>query len=141
MGEWYDELHSDESTYWEAIPPESLSAVPQQLVANETVLVTVADTDEHGNVPNTSGNGPGDMQEIPLCSQESDGIYGSYTLYSDKISGCITLRCTNSVAKAVFSQQQRQLLDNNDTTTIPVHAGAATERALVVREDNVMTQA
>ena len=141
MGEWYDELHSDESPYWKAIPPERLFALPQQLVANETVLVTVADTDEHGNVPDTSGNGPGDMQETPLCSQESDGIYGSYTLYSDKISGYIPLRFTNSVAKVVLPQQQRQLLDNTDTTTIPVYAGAATERALVVREYNVMTKA
>eukprot|EP00959_Pyramimonas_sp_CCMP1952_P144641 3027341-Pyramimonas_sp.AAC.1 len=65
----------------------------------------------------------------------------SYGLDSDENGRYVELCLTTEVSKAVLSEQQRIILYADRVTTMRVYVAAAAERAVVVKEDDLLAKA
>ena len=65
----------------------------------------------------------------------------SYGLDFDQHGYYVELCFTTDMAKAVLTEQQLQLLDDESVTTVRVYVTAAAKRAVVVKEDDLLTKA
>ena len=88
------------------------------------------------------GNSHGDDTEetfhVPLCSTDNDTSYG---LDFDENGKYVELCFTADMSKVVLSEQQHKLLDVERVTTLRVYVSAAAKRAVVVKEDDLLTKA
>eukprot|EP00959_Pyramimonas_sp_CCMP1952_P270484 5654599-Pyramimonas_sp.AAC.1 len=139
MEVWCTELE-DERELLKAYPVEKLYAAPAQRISDNGVLVTVAD-EQGGRLP-TRGSPQSinttETYHFPLCSTGDDDSYG---LDSDKHGQYVELCFTAEMLKVVFSERQHMILDVDSFTAMPVYETAAAKRAVVVKEDDLLTDA
>eukprot|EP00959_Pyramimonas_sp_CCMP1952_P357401 7484088-Pyramimonas_sp.AAC.1 len=110
------------------------------MVPDQSSLITVAD-EQRGHLPKWGRAHDPDAEETgyaPLCTMVEDDSYG---LDSDENGPYVELCFTTDMSKVVLSEQQRMLFDADRATTMRVCVTAAAERAVVVKEDDLLTKA
>jgi len=136
---WYTEL-LEEKQLLEATPIEAFYTIPMQMVPDNSVLVTVSD-EQQGHLPTRGSPQDSDAVEtlhVPLCSTDNDNSHG---LDFDEHGRYVEICFTAAMWKVVLSEQQDKLLDVGRDTTMRVYVAAAAKRAVVVKEDDLLTKA
>ena len=142
-----------EKAFTATSPLDSLYTIPIHTTPDNTVLVTTASDDvqgylQTGDQPQSQGHLPSrghpqqyDSEEsyyVPLVSTDQDDTYG---LDFDEHGYYVELLFTQNVAKTVLTEQQHRLLTDDRVTTMRVYVTAAAKRAVVVKEDDLLTKA
>ena len=149
---WITELMS-EKAFVPTTSLDSLYTIPVHTTPDNTVLVTTASDDTQGHLHiGDSTRTQGHLQtrghpqqydsdesyHVPLVSTGQGDTYG---LDFDEHGYCVELLFTHNVAKTVLTEQQHRLLTDDRVSTMRVYVTAAAKRAVVVKEDDLLTKA
>ena len=75
---------------------------------------------------------------IPLCATDLDDTYG---LDFDEHGQYVELCFATDMSKVVLSEHQHQMLNDEYIATMRVYVSAASKRAVIVKEDDLLTKA
>ena len=132
MEDWYEELR----VKLEPVPlVDDVFRVPTMMVPDQCVMVSSADPDDLplGDEPDQEV-----FYAMPLCSTEPDD---EYQLDTDEHGEYVELCFTSDMAPTVLSLSQLDQLTQDSIATMRVYVSAAAKRAVVVKEDDLLTKA
>ena len=148
MESWYAELQlrrpdTDEplSEYEEMLGDRTPQ--PVHMMPTNTVVMFAAYTEQlgvHGNVPQQSEHGNVALEPVEVLVQDSPADNSDFTLDSDEVGSYVELCFASELSMIALDETQLANLREGDIATIRVYVSADSKRAVVVKEDDLLSK-